>query len=386
MPAIKGDVELMPLADVIAWIANRGLSCTLTSTRRGKRYQFLIREGKVTQASSTDPREYLGQHLINFGYIDEETLQKAFKTQRETDVPLGKVLVMVASIDHDQLARVLSFKIRESLLEALNADFGEFKVTGEVDDNVSLDCELACDLHEAHSEAEARAGMWSEIRKLFPSDATRCKVKELPDGLAGFDVQLLGHLKSGRSIGEASLELRAMDFQVYARLYDLHQRGLVTPASADQLDTELATTDNLAIDEDEFSESLEIEVAPAIDASEELRDCLQKRQWEEALTLAERILERDPNDAEARAAHRVAEVQVRRSRAQTHKDSFDSIPSLTVDRKHFKKDHMTSKERYVLSRIDGKRSLQEIAAVSPIQKDELMRIVDGFVRKKMVKM
>ena len=48
--------------------------------------------------------------------------------------------------------------------------------------------------------------------------------------------------------------------------------------------------------------------------------------------------------------------------------------------------HLTSKERYVLSRVDGRRTLQQIAAVSPIQRQELIRIVDAFVLKGVLKL
>ena len=48
--------------------------------------------------------------------------------------------------------------------------------------------------------------------------------------------------------------------------------------------------------------------------------------------------------------------------------------------------HLSSKERYVLSRVDGKRSLQQIVLVSPIQKAELVRIVNAFVSKGVLRM
>jgi hypothetical protein len=44
-------------------------------------------------------------------------------------------------------------------------------------------------------------------------------------------------------------------------------------------------------------------------------------------------------------------------------------------------EHLSSKERYVLSRIDGQRSLAQIAAVSPVQRAELWRIVESFVQR-----
>ncbi len=391
MATVKGDVELMPLSDVVAWIANRQMTCTLTSRRRGKRYQFVVRGGLVFQAAATDPREYLGQHLINFGYIDEESLTKAFQTQKETDVPLGKVLVMVDAVSPEQLARVLSFKIRESLLEAMCTDFGSFKVTTDVPAARELDCEVPCDLREVHSEAQARSQMWAEIRKVFPSDAYGCEVAEVPDDLliSAFDRKLLEHLDAGKSIGQACLELRSMDFQVYARLYDLHHRDLVKPRA---VEAQLAADGSYAIDDamvldvesDEASDSMDI--APeALDPETAMRIALAGRNWKDALLLAERILERDPANAEAQAAHRVAEVQVRRTKPKGAGSQLSRVPRLEVARGQLQQAHMTSKERYVLSRIDGRRTLKEIASVSPIEQEELLRIVEGFVARGMVK-
>lgn len=103
MPQLSGDIELMPLTDVVAWLGNHKRSVTLTVKARQTTTDFLIRDGGLVQSSSSDPREYLGQHLINFGYIDEEQLTRAFETQQETAVPLGRVLVMVSALTAERL-------------------------------------------------------------------------------------------------------------------------------------------------------------------------------------------------------------------------------------------------------------------------------------------
>jgi hypothetical protein len=411
---VTGDVTLMPIADVVAWLANRRMSVTL-SVRRGQMdTKFVIREGLLCQASSSDPREYLGQHLINFGYIDEDQLQKAFETQQETHVPLGRVLVMVDAVTQEQLARVLLFKTRESMLEAMCWVAGEFRVGADVDPDTDLDNEVPIDLREVHSEGQARAQMWSEIRKVFPSDATRCEVKASLDEVvvSSFDRRLLEVLKAGRSIGEASLELRSMDFQIYARLYDLYNRGVIEPllqAGLDEVDLDM--DDSVSLEIEAVDPALAGAPAPAEDPSlrpgtyrlpaqpaeppgvtvpaeasdpaAALRIALAGRNWNEALLLAERILELDPQNAEAIAARRVADVQVRKLTKASTDEGLDlgKVPLLAVPRGQLAKAHLTSKERYVLSRIDGRRTLQQIAAVSPVQRAELVRIVQAFVSR-----
>ncbi len=387
---ISGDIGLMPLTDLVIWIANRSLSCTLAVRRRGLETRFVIRDGNLVQAISFDPREYLGQHLINFGHISEEQLQRAFDTQRETNVPLGRVLCMVDAVTPEQLDRVLMFKTREGILETMSWLEGAFKVTDDVPPTRELDCPHPLSLHEVHSEATARASMWGEIRSVFPTDATRVDVHVDPQSLtSGFDRRLVQLMAMGRSIGEASLELRAMDFQTYARLYDLFNRKAVNPrtqtpapavaSAAKKIKDARATTPMTIGKRTASSEEAARIPAEARDPGTALRVALAGRNWSEAMLLSQRILERDPKDIEAVAALRVADAQLKKS----GDDEVDMalVPLLALPREQLALAHLTSKERYVLSRVDGLRSLQQIAAVSPIHRTELARIVSAFASK-----
>jgi hypothetical protein len=423
MAAVSGDIDLMPVGDLVIWVANRALSGTFTVRKRGMEVRFVIRDGKLWQAASQDPREYLGQHLINFGYITEEQLQKAFDTQQETHVPLGRVLVMVDAVNQDQLERVLVFKTRESLLEAMSWNDGSFRLTDEVPDTRELDTAQPVDLHEAHSEAVARAAMWHEIRSVFPSDATRVEVTVDPGRLSGFDRKLVHLMAAGRSVGEASLELRSMDFQTYARLYDLYNRGAVrprlagphpppppglpppppmqprsptpapgalprrpTPRAGGSPSATLGASTYVLLRPEQPAEAPGVHVpAEAQDPSAAMQVALAGRNWSDALLLAQRILEVDPQSSEAIAAWRVAEAQLRKTAPADEGVDLTLIPRLAMPREQIALAHLTSKERYVLSRVDGRRSLQQIAAVSPIQKAELVRIVNAFVSRGVLK-
>jgi hypothetical protein len=110
---------------------------------------------------------------------------------------------------------------------------------------------------------------------------------------------------------------------------------------------------------------------------------LMSRQWGDAVLLAQRILEHDPFDGEAMAALRIAGVQLRKlERASGPTDAdFGKVPRLAMPLSEIALEHLSSKERYVLSRIDGQRSLAQIAAVSPVQRAELWRIVESFVQR-----
>jgi len=407
MPSLSGDLELMPLSDVAVWLGNRKLSATVQVKRRQTTNELVVRDGKVLYTASSDPREYLGQHLINFGYITEDQLQKGFQTQKETKVPLGRVLVMVEAVTKEQLARVLVFKARESILEAMCWSEGTFTVSTSRASDEELDFDIPIDLLEVHSEGEARRRMWQEIRRVFPSDATRCDVLDTPSDLSAFDQRLLKLLGQGKSIGETSLELRSMDFQTYARLYDLHNRKVIMPLTEEVPAGDVAVDDLDIVSSDNILSEGTSQVTGSIKAvapaeapgvtvpaeaqnpGDALRVALAGRNWKEALLLADRIIEMDPSDVEAIAARRVAEAQVKKIQQQENASGAvreEQVPKLAVPRAQLAVGHLTSKERYVLSRIDGNRTLAEIAQVSPIQKEELLRIVEAFVQRKTIQL
>lgn len=126
--------------------------------------------------------------------------------------------------------------------------------------------------------------------------------------------------------------------------------------------------------------------AEAQDPAAALRVALAGRNWSDALLLAQRIIELDPLNSEAIAAWRVAEAQLKKSAPADEAVDLKKVPRLAMPREQVALTHLTSKERYVLSRVDGRRSLQQIAAVSPIQKEELVRIVNAFISRGVLKL
>ncbi len=89
MRGLMGSFAVLPLPDLVEMLARRQMTGSLTCERGTVRKTLFVREGAAVGAASNDPREYLGQLLINFGHLDEEQLTKAFRTQEETKIRLG---------------------------------------------------------------------------------------------------------------------------------------------------------------------------------------------------------------------------------------------------------------------------------------------------------
>ena len=185
-------------------------------------------------ASSNDPREYLGQLLLNFGHIDEEQLQKAFQTQEETKIRLGRVLTMVGLISRETVTEVLAIKIRETALDAFRWDSGLFSFDDEPPAaNDELDAEVP--LADIVKEAEFRATAWNAFRGEFPSGTSSLEVEEgrvtgRPRRRPRWTGGCSRWRARGLTIDEIGLALHATDFHLYQRLYALARRGVLRAA------------------------------------------------------------------------------------------------------------------------------------------------------------
>src|SRR5260370_7362595 len=122
MRGVQGDFSTMPLRDVVLYLDNTGASGHLNLERDQLRKRIQIQSGLVVNASSNQPREYLGQILINLGHITEDQFNKAFETQKQTKVFLGKILSMIGLVSEEVVLEALNLKVRETLLEALHWD------------------------------------------------------------------------------------------------------------------------------------------------------------------------------------------------------------------------------------------------------------------------
>ncbi len=323
MRGLMGTFALMPLQDLVEFLARRKASGALTCERGSVRKTLHLLEGMAVGAASNDPREYLGQLLTNFGHITEEQLNKAFETQVETKIRLGQVLTMVGLVSRDVIKETLAIKIRETLLDALLWDSGVFFVDEAPPpppDELAAQVPLADIVHEA----EFRTTAWQAFRAKFPTGAAALSVDEdrIPEGLSpgSVDAQLLLLARDGKSIDEIGLALHATDFHLYQRLYALHQQGVL------------------------------------------------------AATLPEPESPRAGAGPAEESGQPAAAAQLRAELLDPPK-----TPRLKVNVRDVGLMRLSTAEKYLLSRCDGTRDLRQIVQLAPLEEMEVLRGVKKFL-------
>ncbi len=381
MRGLFGDFATMPLKDLVVYLGNKKASGVLSLQRDVVRKQVILVNGEAINASSNEPREYLGQFLINLGKITEEQFNRAYITQRETKVFLGQILVMIGAVSEEQVRNALSLKMRETLLEAYQWSSGTFAFEAEKKPEIPQGLELKIPLAEIHKESEFRETVWQAIRAVFPRGACtlkldRTRLAEEPRA-GSLDEKLCSLVEGGHSIDELVLALHATDFFMYQRLYALHRLDAVTVESLDgALDIDVASM---------FEPVASPVPAPSLQqAMDHARACLGAGSYREALLSA-----RQANDLAASAETQALIQQTEATWLATLRSEFmigKRVPLLKVPPSKLKALTLTAPERYLLSRFDGKRDLPAIVNVSPLRELEALAHFQRFLEQGLVEL
>lgn len=117
--ALQGDLQTVPLRDVLGWLSVRRASGTLSLSRGRVARRFQLRGGRVMLSTSTEEEMLLGRLLMARGLIDGEQLQQALAAGGGVRPRLGTALIRAGLVSADDLRGVLTDKVRRLLLDAL---------------------------------------------------------------------------------------------------------------------------------------------------------------------------------------------------------------------------------------------------------------------------
>ncbi|MBN2495118.1 MAG: DUF4388 domain-containing protein [Deltaproteobacteria bacterium] len=409
--SLQGTLDTMPIVDLLLWMTKRNQTGILKFKRPSVTKSLTIEAGKVINAASTDPREYFGQFLINFGLLDEDQLQKAFETQQETRVLLGRILVMTGLLTEQQVHQVLELKIRETFLDTFLWDDGVFEFhDGLVPDEPSV-VHVALDLFQLYNEGVARRNDFARIRQIIPDKRCTFSVHDqaitTPPEPGSPTGVMLGLARMGLSAADIILRFHSLDYPILRSLSDMCQSGWLEvhmpsaePAAVDvlsdlEVDVDLGGVDAAAQPEPApaQAQSARVELrlrskpAPAAEAETgtasdryllDAQASMQGQDFARAVRTLKAGLQEHPYDPELCEALETAEHGLTRVlRKQIL--SAGRVPRLLRPEYRDSAD-LTPNQRYLLSRIDGQRDLRSIIMVSPIKELDVLLTVQSLVK------
>jgi len=372
MRGLAGDFSTMPLRDIVLYLGNTRASGHLDVEYDQLRKRLQIQNGLVINASSNQPREYLGQILINLGYLTEDQFNKAFETQKETKVFLGKILSMIGLVSEPVVLDALNLKFRETLLEALQWDRGQFSFDPSSPPQFLDGLEVQIDLLDLHKEGQFRDAAWQNIRAVFPHGKIRLDLVEdkLPvePSADSLEARMISLLREGPTIEELILALHATDFFLYQRLYALYRldalKIYIEPERMEELIPEPERSGPQLVRQ----ARMWLEMGNVRDAevlARKAHELFRTQETSELLRLAEDAL-----------------------LAKLRRELTDSpqVASLLIPSSKLPTLDLSAPEKYLLSRIDGSREVSGIVRVSPLQELEALKSFQRFVDQGLVKL
>lgn len=360
--------------DLLQWLSLGQKTGTLVITNKRVEKKIFFRRGRIISSASNDPREYLGQFLMSHGYLSEPELKKAMEVQQQSNILLGKILVMIDVISEQDLQRLMRLKAEEEIYDIFLWDIGEFYFVDDELPQMEM-IPLQVDVTGIIMEGTRRVDEWARIREIIPNAAViPVPVGEVdPTELEEVELPIVRAIDGKRSIAEIVLESRSSEFTVSAIINTLVRQGtvkLVDPSSQkmariteEQIAAAAAPAARGEFNEDDEIQSL-LNGAQA---------ALRNRDFEKTQRLLRAAQNLDPNHPKVRSATKGAEtVILSELRNQGLLDS--KVPRVAKPLEEITQMNFSPNEGFILSRINGTWDIGSLIKISPIRETDAMLI------------
>jgi hypothetical protein len=362
----EGNLETMPVADVLQWAANGRLTGTIRISRAEITKMIYIEKGKIVSCTSTDPREFLGHFLVSQGAISESDLQGAVIDQDRLSGLLGQILVQRGAITDGELDEMLRLKAEEAIFDLFTWDDGQFVFNeGELPGFELVPISL--DVQGLVLEGMRRLDEWERILDFIPSGlSVPVAVRSLVDRDDEIDAgtrSVLESVDDDRSIEDICLHTHSSAFFVCEILFRQVQKGslkIVRPRSGSK---QRAAADGMS------GESL-VQVA---------REHLDDGELERSVRYLQAALSLEPHDRNLREAASEVEIGVR-ERLQEHGLKPAATPVLKIELDELATLDLEPSEGFILSRIDGSSPLEAIIKISPLAEIDSLLVIWKLVQ------
>ncbi len=128
-PSLRGDLQVVPMADVLQLLEQQQQSGILRVSRANSSVQISFREGHMELATATGVSDefLLGRFVAAAELMDEDELDSFLASRTPGARLIGSQLVKLGYLTPEQLTSALSTQTRELIYEVLRWSFGTFR-------------------------------------------------------------------------------------------------------------------------------------------------------------------------------------------------------------------------------------------------------------------
>lgn len=362
--SVSGNLSTMELSELLQWLSHGKKSGTLIVDNAHVQKKVYFEAGRIVASGSTNPTEQLGHFLVSRGYISELELTKAMELQEETGVLLGKILVSIGALDEKDLLQLLMHQTGESLYDIFCWNEGEFRFVDEERLARGL-IPLALDVTHVILNGLKRVDDWSRIRKHIADP--RCvpvHFGQLPSaGLEQAERRIVEMVDDQRTIEELAVETHSSEFQVCHVLLPFIENGQIKVVRPRNSTPAPAAAPAAAPP---------VKPSAGITADGMLRraaELVGGREFREAVRHLRAARSLDPDSKALKEAIARMEDQIREA-LEADGLKPKSIPLLRTPLEQLTGLRLSPEEGFILTRIDGRTSVEGLLKVSPLDRLE----------------
>ncbi len=363
---IQGNLSTMNVADLLQFLAVGRKSGVLKFDRAPIVKQIYFENGIIIGSNSNDPKEYLGQLLIHYGKLDESQLRAALQTQRQSGGRLGEILVSTGILPEADVLEVLRIRTLDVIYDLFLWEEAHF----ELHDEPPPDHFIRIEVHPTKviMDGAYRIDEWKRYRSQIPSDRA---VLELSAGwTSSLSVskevrQILDFVGKRMSVAEICYNMHASPFHIYGELYDLVCEGIARVAG--EVPESFKATQDLV----DLPETMPELLAAA-------RGQLGQNETGSALATIQNILQKEPNNSEARTLLSMAEDKLIR---QLYAAPMlpNAVPTLLISEAGLTEHQLAPQEAFLLSRINGEWDVKSILSICPFREVDSLRMIKSLL-------
>jgi DNA-binding response OmpR family regulator len=167
-PGLRGDLRVVPLAEVLQLLDVQEQSGTLTVERSNARVDIYFRRGRIDQALATGvPDEFLlGRFLLDAELLTRPDLDGFLESRQTGGRLIGQQLVKLGHLADTDLRAALSHQTRELVYEILRWRYGRFTFAAGADAPAHVvEAALALDVEAILMEGYRRVDEWHLIER-----------------------------------------------------------------------------------------------------------------------------------------------------------------------------------------------------------------------------
>ncbi len=331
--------------------------------------QIYFDNGLIVGASSNDPKEYLGQLLIHYGKLDESQLKAALEIQRQSGGKLGEILVSTKVLPQADVLEILRIRTLDIIYDLFLWEEAHFELYDNEPPPADI-IRIEVEPTKVIMDGAYRIDEWKRYRSKIPSDRA---MLELDSGWTKFlsegkEVrQIFYFVEKRMSVAEICYNMHASPFHVYGQLYDLVSKGIARVTG--EVPERFSATKDLPDVPETIAELLKAARAELDGGDAEL-----------AWSTVQKILQKEPKNADARSLLRVAEEKFIR---QMYVAPLlpHAVPRVLVAADSLSDSQLAPQEGFLLSRINGEWDVKSILSITPFREVDSLRMIRTLFKR-----